>query len=182
MREAFKLFDTDGSGASGRGLAAAAASCHCGSHPACAPPHACLARFDARAFPLSAGTIDPKELKAAMQSLGFEAKNATVYAMIRDIDTSGTGTVDFDTFVDMLTSKISALDTREDVSKVFALFDVEGKGRITLRDLKRVAKELGETMTDAELLEMIERADGDGDSEITLDDFYAVMTRRTTIQ
>ena len=127
------------------------------------------------------GSIDPKELKAAMQSLGFEAKNATVYAMIRDIDTSGAGTVDFDTFVDMLTSKISALDSREDVNKVFALFDVEGKGRITLRDLKRVAKELGETMTDAELLEMIERADADGDSEITLDDFYAVMTRRTTI-
>lgn len=31
--------------------------------------------------------------------------------------------------------------------KVFSLFDVEGKGRVTLRDLKRVAKELGETMT-----------------------------------
>jgi Ca2+-binding EF-hand superfamily protein len=25
------------------------------------------------------GTIDPKELKAAMQSLGFEAKNQTIY-------------------------------------------------------------------------------------------------------
>lgn len=37
IREAFNLFDTDGS-----------------------------------------GTIDPKELKTAMQSLGFEAKNATI--------------------------------------------------------------------------------------------------------
>ena len=25
------------------------------------------------------GTIDPKELKSAMQSLGFEAKNQTIY-------------------------------------------------------------------------------------------------------
>jgi len=33
--------------------------------------------------------------------------------------------------------------------KVFSLFDVEGKSKITLRDLKRVAKELGETMTGA---------------------------------
>ena len=31
--------------------------------------------------------------------------------------------------------------------KVFSLFDVENKNRINLRDLKRVAKELGETMT-----------------------------------
>jgi centrin-1 len=28
------------------------------------------------------GTIDPKELKSAMQSLGFEAKNQTIYQMI----------------------------------------------------------------------------------------------------
>jgi len=40
-------------------------------------------------------------------------------------------------------------DSREDILKVFSLFDVEGKGKITVRDLKRVAKELGETMTGA---------------------------------
>jgi Ca2+-binding EF-hand superfamily protein len=38
-------------------------------------------------------------------------------------------------------------DSREDITKVFSLFDVEGKGKISIRDLKRVAKELGETMT-----------------------------------
>ncbi len=50
IREAFNLFDTDGS-----------------------------------------GTIDPKELKAAMQSLGFEAKNQTIYQMISDIDKVSAG-------------------------------------------------------------------------------------------
>lgn len=69
-------------------------------------------------------------------------------------------------------------DSREDILKVFALFDAEGKGRITLRDLKRVAKELGETMSEAELLEMIERADSNGDGEVSRDDFVEVMTKR----
>ena len=32
------------------------------------------------------GMIDPKELKAAMQSLGFESKNPTIYQMIADLD------------------------------------------------------------------------------------------------
>ena len=113
-----------------------------------------------------------------MQSLGFEAKNATVYGMIRDI--SGEEHINFDTFLDMMSSRIGDSDTREDVNKVFALFDAEGKGRINLRDLKRVAKELGETMSDAELLEMVERADRDGDSEITQEDFYLIMTRKST--
>lgn len=113
-----------------------------------------------------------------MQSLGFEAKNATVYSMIRDI--SGDDQIDFDTFLEMLTAKVGDTDSREDINKVFALFDVEGKGRINLRDLKRVAKELGETMSDAELLEMVERADRDGDSEITQDDFYLIMSRKVS--
>ena len=37
------------------------------------------------------GSIDPKELQAAMKSLGFEAKNQTIYKMIADLDTDQTG-------------------------------------------------------------------------------------------
>ncbi len=70
-------------------------------------------------------------------------------------------------------------DTREDIVKVFNLFDDDGSGRISLRNLKRVAKELGETMTDAELMEMIERADTDQDGEIDAEEFYAIMTKKT---
>jgi centrin-1 len=33
--------------------------------------------------------------------------------------------------------------------------------------------------TDAELLEMIERADTDADGEISPDEFYAIMTKKT---
>lgn len=125
-----------------------------------------------------AGTIDPRELKAAMQSLGFEAKNATIFQMISDIDKDGSGQIDFPEFLNMMTAKIGDKDTTEDITKVFKLFDSEGHGGITLRDLKRVAKELGETMTEAELLEMIERADSDADGSITLEDFLAIMTKK----
>ena len=127
----------------------------------------------------NAGTIDPKELKAAMQSLGFEAKNQTIYQMIADIDKDNSGTIDFEEFLDMMTAKMSDKDTREDIQKVFNLFDDDQTGKISLRNLKRVAKELGETMSDAELLEMIERADTDTDGEISVDEFYAIMTKKT---
>lgn len=129
-----------------------------------------------------------------MQSLGFEAKNQTIYQMIADIDKDGSGAIDFDEFLDMMTAKMvcpsplpkkerkekkkdrqkhphkikhsfflfafvafgcvsssqSDKDTREDIQKVFNLFDDDQTGKISLRNLKRVAKELGETMSGTE--------------------------------
>merc|ERR1711918_99352 len=101
-----------------------------------------------------------------------------IYQMIGDIDKDGSSSIDFEEFLDMMTAKMSDKDTREDIQKVFNLFDDDQTGHITLRNLKRVAKELGETMSDAELMEMIERADTDGDGEISPEEFYAIMTKK----
>jgi Ca2+-binding EF-hand superfamily protein len=62
---------------------------------------------------------------------------------------------------------------------VYEQFDDDSTGSISLRNLKRVAKELGENMTDAELLEMIERADTDQTGEIDANEFYTIMTKKT---
>ena len=40
-----------------------------------------------------------------------------------------------------------------------------------------MAKELGENLTDEELMEMIEEADRDGDGEVGQDDFLKVMKK-----
>lgn len=124
------------------------------------------------------GTIDPNELKSAMKSLGLEAKNHTVYQMISDIDKDGTGDIDFDEFLDLMTVKLGDSDSEQDVRKVFDLFDDDKTGYITIQNLKRVAKDLDENMSDAELLEMIERADSDQDGQINFEDFYSIMTKK----
>ncbi len=125
------------------------------------------------------GTIDPKEVRAAMQSLGFEAKNQTIYQIIQDIDKNSTGEIDFDQFLDLMTRRLAGSDSKEDIQKIFDLFDDDKTGYISLQNLKRVAQELGENMDDAELLEMIERADSDQDGQISREDFYAIMTQKT---
>ena len=87
------------------------------------------------------------------------------------------------TLISFLTSlaKQSDKDSRADIRKVFNLFDDDKTGHITLKNLKRVARELGETMSEAELLEMIERADTDEDGEISPDEFYVIMTKKTFV-
>jgi hypothetical protein len=79
--------------------------------------------------------------------------------------------------LDMMTAKMSEKDSREEILKAFRLFDDDEKGKISFRNLKRVAKELGETMTDEELAEMIEEADRDGDGEINEEEFLRIMKK-----
>ena len=62
---------------------------------------------------------------------------------------------------------------------MFGLFDDDKTGKISLRKLKRVVQELSEAITDAELLDMIERADLNQDGEVDADEFYAMMTKQT---
>ena len=52
------------------------------------------------------GTIDAKELKVAMRALGFEPKKEEIKKMISDIDTDGSGTIDFSEFLEMMTTKM----------------------------------------------------------------------------
>ena len=65
------------------------------------------------------GEIDTNELKQALSNLGIDARNQTLANMMADIDRNGSGTIDFDEFIDMMTAKMSDKDTREDLQKVF---------------------------------------------------------------
>ena len=121
-----------------------------------------------------------------MQSLGFEAKNQTIFQMISDLDKNNSGAIDFEQlflylreFLDMMTARMSDKDTREDINKVFRLFDEDNTGFITIKNLRRVAKELGENISEEELQEMVERADSNADQQVTADDFYNIMTKKT---
>ncbi len=51
----------------------------------------------------------------------------------------------------MMSIKMQDKDAREEVLKAFRLFDDDETGAISFKNLKRVAKELGENLTDEEL-------------------------------
>lgn len=50
-----------------------------------------------------------------------------------------------------MTEKLLSRDPLTDLRRAFKLFDVDGTGVINIRDLRRVAKELGENLGEEEL-------------------------------
>ena len=66
-------------------------------------------------------------------------------------------------------------DPREEAIKAFRLFDDDETNTISLKNLRRVAKELGENMTDDELQQVIDYCDLDNKGEIDLEDFVGVL-------
>ena len=121
------------------------------------------------------GSIDSGELKTAMRALGFEPEDDEIQKMISDIDGDASGTIDYTEFLEMMTKKIGAKDVEGECVKAFGLFDTDGSGSITFEELKRVASELGEAMTEDELQEMLDEADTTGDGTISNEEFMNVM-------
>ncbi|XP_030624850.1 centrin-3 [Chanos chanos] len=121
--------------------------------------------------------IDYHELKVAMRALGFEVKKADVLKILKDCDREGKGKITFEDFKEVVTERILERDPKEEILKAFRLFDDDESGKISLRNLRRVARDLGEDLTDEELRAMIDEFDTDGDGEINQEEFISIMTR-----
>ncbi|KAI8927151.1 hypothetical protein BC831DRAFT_453501 [Entophlyctis helioformis] len=71
--------------------------------------------------------------------------------------------------------------TEEEVAEfreAFALFDKDGDDTITTKELGTVMRSLGQNPTEAELQEMINELDADGNGTVEFDELMAMMTRK----
>ncbi|MFS7904135.1 putative flagellar calcium-binding protein calflagin [Helianthus anomalus] len=121
------------------------------------------------------GTIDAKELSNAMRALGFEMTREEISDMIAEVDRDGSGAIDFDEFVYMMTDKICERNSKKELTTAFNILDHDKNGKISIPDIKNIAKELGVRFTDAEIQSMVEEADRDHDGEVNIEEFMRMM-------
>ncbi|PNH05810.1 Calmodulin [Tetrabaena socialis] len=91
------------------------------------------------------GQISASELKTVMCTLGEALTEEEVDDMINEADLSGDGMVNYE-----LTEEQIA-----EFKEAFALFDKDGDGTITTKELGTVMRSLGQNPTEAELQDMI---------------------------
>ena len=115
-----------------------------------------------------------------------------IQQMIAEVDKDGSGTIDLDEFIHMMTDKMGARDARDELHKAFRIIDqdanvrtlltkrldlryvvaisvslliqssIRPQGKISDMDVQRLAIEAGEHFTLDEVREMIQAADENG--------------------
>ncbi len=99
---------------------------------------------------------------------------------MREYDRDGSGQIEYPDFLEIMTSKIQERDPVEEILKAFKLFDDDNTGAITLKNLRRVARELGENLQDDELQAMIDEFDKDEDGMINENEFLSIMKQTSS--
>lgn len=122
------------------------------------------------------GFLDYHELKVALRALGFTLDNKTVINIIDKNDLNGNRLISYDDFFTVAGEMIINRDPMDEIKRAFKLFDDDQTGKISIKNLKKVAQELGENLTDQELRAMIDEFDLDGDGEINESEFIAICT------
>ena len=65
--------------------------------------------------------------------------------------------------------------------EAFSLFDKDGDGTITTKELGTVMRSLGQNPTEAELADMINEVDPDGNGTIDFPEFLTMMARKNRL-
>ena len=124
------------------------------------------------------GRINAKEVREAMQNIGYDEKNPQFYQVVTELDNprnKNSGGFTFEDFCQTVNNRMPEKETDDDLREIFELFiDDPDSGTTSLESIKRVADELGENFDENELNAMLNKASKAG-ARLTFDDFVAIM-------
>ncbi|KRZ31997.1 Calmodulin [Trichinella pseudospiralis] len=102
--------------------------------------------------------------------------NMTNYKKNFFSNSTGTEEVDFDALFPLMTCEVESDEERMELKETFKIFDRDGDGYITAEELKNVLEDLGDPVSDEEVLAILTSTDNDKDGLISFEDFQAVWT------
>eukprot|EP00761_Pharyngomonas_kirbyi_P011557 gb/GECH01011582.1/.p1 GENE.gb/GECH01011582.1/~~gb/GECH01011582.1/.p1 ORF type:complete len:148 (+),score=35.84 gb/GECH01011582.1/:1-444(+) len=116
----------------------------------------------------NANRIPSKDLPSVLRMLGANPSPDELRAITQQYDSSGNGTIGFGDFKSIL-DRVSQDDYSdpERVSMAFRLFDRDGKGYLTVEEMKSVFAHLGDVkLSQEEINELIQEGRPDGSGRI----------------
>lgn len=121
--------------------------------------------------------LDFSQFKVAMRALGFTPAKGEARALMQKVCDGESSFIDFNQFQELMAQKIFSRRPEDEIEQAFELFDKDEDGAVSFEDLKAITEELGENLTEQELLDMIKEADRQKKGTISKEDFVRVLSR-----
>ncbi|KAJ3485580.1 hypothetical protein NLG97_g6783 [Lecanicillium saksenae] len=132
--------------------------------------------------------LNSYEFRHSLAALGFDLSKPEYY---RELEIHGTAPenweedrcpvnrlqVHLNEFRLCAAKLIAARDPREEAAKIFNMFDYDQDGIISVDDMRQLAQDIKEdrTLTDEEIISMIDHLDHEGKNGVNLDEFMQMM-------
>merc|ERR1712226_1409487 len=125
------------------------------------------------------GEITVGEMLDAMRSLGYDTEHGEAAEHVKNLDKDGSGALEFNEFYELLTARFSENTSKEELQRVFALFDTDKTGEISLSNMRAIADQVGDNVSDDELGDIVLKNDMNNDGKLGFEDFYAVLPKKS---
>jgi len=125
------------------------------------------------------GSIGTQMVRTIFTMLGITTTEQILNEIIAEVDTDGSGELEFEEFVTLAAKFMVEEDAeamQQELKEAFRLYDKEGNGYISTKTLKEILKELDDKLTNDELDMIITEIDTDGSGTVDFDEFMEVMT------
>lgn len=121
------------------------------------------------------GQLSNKLLITVLRALGNNPTEEEVDFMIKEVDEDGSGTIEFDEFLQMMANKMNSINYEKIIWEAFKVYDRDGNGLISGAELRYVLSTQGPMLTQEEIDDIISEADMDGDGHINYYEFMRLL-------
>ena len=123
------------------------------------------------------GSISAAELGELMDTLGIDASPEEIEAMILEIDEDGNGDIDFEEFVAVMSRKVNASYTADQVKSAFRVFESNvPAGHVRAETLIRALVTYGtEKLTHEQAHDLVGQLEVDTNGLINYSDYESMM-------
>nr|ACO11495.1 Calmodulin [Caligus rogercresseyi] len=123
----------------------------------------------------SDGLITTGQLGKILHYLGQSPTEAELQDLYVSMDTDGSGTIDLPEFIQSMAKRLARNNLEDEITEAFKVFDKDGNGLISSKELKVVMSNIGEILKDDEVEALIKEADVDGDGSINYAEFFTLF-------
>eukprot|EP00469_Lotharella_globosa_P016502 CAMPEP_0167816886 /NCGR_PEP_ID=MMETSP0112_2-20121227/3873_1 /TAXON_ID=91324 /ORGANISM="Lotharella globosa, Strain CCCM811" /LENGTH=176 /DNA_ID=CAMNT_0007716559 /DNA_START=27 /DNA_END=557 /DNA_ORIENTATION=+ len=121
------------------------------------------------------GHVTSQDLGNVMRALGRQPSDDDLDGMIRECSSASGRDITFSDFIGIMAQEHDEEQETKELEGVFKTFDKDGDGYISPSDLSKVMKDIGDDLTEEELLDMISQAHTKLAGKIDFEEFVTLM-------